>query len=315
MNNLLRSEILVLLFAALARPSAAQTKLTTIRVASNINDDVTPLLYAQHAGLFQKAGLDVQLTPMNSGSAVTAAVLSGSLDMGKSSLLPLISARFRKLPVSAVSPGELWLANDPISALVANKNSGLTTAKDLSGKTIAVQALRDLSEVALRGWIDENGGNSNSIRVVEVPQSAILTALKEGRVDAANMSNPGLATVLASNTVEVVGRPDDTIAKRFLLTAWFAADAYVAANPSVVKRFADVMGASAHYTNAHHAETVPLTAPFWGIDPAVLSHMPRATIGERLDPREIQPVIDIAAKYNIIARAFDAKELIAGANA
>src|ERR1700735_5208733 len=125
MKNLLRSEMLVLLFAALARPSDAQTKLTTIRVASNINDDVTPLLYAQHAGLFQKAGLDVQLTPMNSGAAVTAAVLSGSLGMGKSSLLPLISARFRKLPVSAVSPGELWLANDPISALVANKNSGL----------------------------------------------------------------------------------------------------------------------------------------------------------------------------------------------
>jgi len=43
--------------------------------------------------------------------------------------------------------------------------------------------------------------------------------------------------------------------------------------------------------------------------------MPRATIGERLDPREIQPVIDIAAKYNVIGRVFDAKELIAGSNA
>jgi NitT/TauT family transport system substrate-binding protein len=301
----------VALVLGLGRPSLGQPALTVVRVASNTNDDVTPLLYALHTHMFEKVGLQVEISPMRSGSAVTAAVIGGSIDIGKSSILPLVSAYFRKLPVAAVAPGELWLQNSPISALVADKSAGITSAKDLAGKVVAVQALRDFSEFALRAWVDSNGGDSSTLKVVEVPQSSILAALQDGRVVAANMSNPGLATVLASNTVKLVGRPDDAIGKHYLLTAWFASTSYIAAHPDVIRKFADVMSQAARYTNTHHAETVPLTAPFWGIDPNVLSHMPRAEIGDRLDAADLQPVINLAAKYDVIDKSFDANELIA----
>jgi NitT/TauT family transport system substrate-binding protein len=295
----------------IGQPSLGQPALTVVHVASNVNDDVTPLLYAQHAHLFEKAGLQVEIAPMNSGSAVTAAVIGGSIDIGKSSILPLVSAHFRKLPIATVAPGELWLQNSPISALVVSKSSGISSAKDLAGKVIAVQALRDFSEFALRDWVDAMGGDSSSLKVIEIPQSSILAALQDGRIAGANMSNPGLATVLASNSANLVGRPDDAIGKHYLLTAWFASTAYIAAHPDVIRKFADVMSQAARYTNTHHAETVPLTAPFWGIDPNVLSHMPRAEIGDRLDAADLQPVVNLAAKYGIIDKPFDAHELIA----
>jgi NitT/TauT family transport system substrate-binding protein len=301
----------IAVLASIGRPSLGQPALTIVRVASNANDDVTPLLYAEHAHMFEKAGLHVDLAPMNSGSAVTAAVLGGSIDIGKSSILPLVSAHFRKLPVAAVSPGELWLQEAPISALVATKTAGISSAKDLSGKVIAVQALRDFSEFALRSWVDSNGGDSSALKVVEVPQSSILAALQEGRVIAANMSNPGLATVLASNSVDIVSRPNNAIGKRYLLTAWFSSNAYIAAHPDVVRKFAEVMRQASRYTNTHHAETVSLTAPFWGIDPNVLSRMTRAEIGDRLDPADLQPVINLAARYGVIDKPFDARDLIA----
>lgn len=303
--------VLVAVVAAVGgAPAARGAGLVTLRVASNLNDDVTPLLYAEHAGLFEKAGIRVAFSQMNSGAAVTAAVLGGSIDIGKSSLLPLISAHARGLPISIVSPGELWLRNSPISALVASKTVSIASAKDLTGKTVAVMAVRDLSEMALRDWIDEHGGDSKAVRIVEVPGTAISGALSDGRADAANVTGPTLSEVLASNKVYVVARPDDTVGSRFLLTAWFASDAFLDANHDVVARFARVMQQAAAYTNTHHAETVPLTAPFWGIEPSVLARIPRATISNVLDPKEIQPVIDLAAKYQVIAQPFDASLLI-----
>jgi NitT/TauT family transport system substrate-binding protein len=307
----LASLLAIAVVFVIGQPSLGQPALTVVHVASNVNDDVTPLLYAQHAHLFEKAGLQVEIAPMNSGSAVTAAVIGGSIDIGKSSILPLVSAHFRKLPIATVAPGELWLQNSPISALVVSKSSGISSAKDLGGKVIAVQALRDFSEFALRDWVDAMGGDSSTLKVIEVPQSAILAALQDGRIAGANMSNPGLATVLASNSANLVGRPDDAIGKHYLLTAWFASTAYIAAHPDIIRKFAEVMSQAARYTNTHHAETVPLTAPFWGIDPSVLSHMPRAEIGDRLDAADLQPVVNLAAKYGIIDKPFDAHELIA----
>jgi hypothetical protein len=39
--------------------------------------------------------------------------------------------------------------------------------------------------------------------------------------------------------------------------------------------------------------------------------MNRASVGLTVEPREIQPVIDAAAKYGVIEEPFDARDLIA----
>ena len=49
-----------------------------LRVGTNAADDVTPLLWAKATGMFAKAGLNVDIQKMTSGSAVTAAVIGGS---------------------------------------------------------------------------------------------------------------------------------------------------------------------------------------------------------------------------------------------
>jgi NitT/TauT family transport system substrate-binding protein len=307
-----RAALLALALALSTSTATAQTPagLVTVRCASNAADDLTPVLYAQRAGLFARAGLNVELTRMNSGAAVSAGVLGGSLDIGKSSLLPIITAHARGLPLVLVAPGELWLTNAPISGLVVLKTSSITSGKDLNGKNVAVVALKDLTDTGTRAWVDQHGGDSTTLHMVELPSSSALAALTEGRVDAANISNPFFSNVVASGKVRVIGHPDDAIAKRFLITGWFATSDYVRKNRSVVERFAQVVRQAAAYTNKHHAETVEMIASFSGMDPAVIGSMTRATVADGIDPRDIQPLIDTAAKYKVIDRAFDARELI-----
>jgi NitT/TauT family transport system substrate-binding protein len=312
MNVTRLGAILALAALTTAAATAQPAPLLTIRVASSPADDLTPILYAQKTGMFAKAGLNVEFNRMNSGSAVTAAVIGGSIDIGKSSLIPLITAHVHGVPVAIIAPGEIWLTNAPISAMVVRKDGPINSARDLNGKTVAVVALGDMTHTDARAWIDQHGGDSKSVHYLELPSAAALAALNDGRIDAANLTNPFMSQVVASGQVRIIGRPPDAIAngKTFQITAFFTTSDYLAKNPAAVAKFREVLRAAAAYTNTHHADTVAMTATFWGIDPAVLAGMSRSDVGLTLDPRDIQPVIDISAKYGVIEKSFNAREML-----
>jgi NitT/TauT family transport system substrate-binding protein len=292
------------------RPAAAQPA-TALRLASNAADDVTPVLWAQHTGAFAKGGLAVNLTRMNSGAAVAAAVVGGALEIGKSSLMPLITAHAHGVPVSIVAPGELWVSAAPITGLIVRAGSALASPRDLNGKTIATAALNDLSWLATHAWLDAHGGDSRAVKFVELPPAAMLEAVVEGRIDAATITNPNFQAALASGKVKSIGAPSDAIAPRFLLTAWFATNDAIARNGAPIARFAQIVERTAAYTNAHPGETIALLAEFSGIEPAALAHMTRGLCGTGLEARDLQPVIDAASTYHIIDKRFDAREIIA----
>ena len=159
---------------AATRPLNAQTPPFALQLGSNAADDVTPVLWAQHSGMFAKAGLAVDIQKFTSGSAVTAAVVGGALDVGKSSLLPLISARSHGVPVQLIAPAELSVGEDPSAGIIVLKDGPIKSARDLNGSTLPSPSLRDYFWIADRAWIDANGGDSKTVKFIELPISAML---------------------------------------------------------------------------------------------------------------------------------------------
>ena len=297
-------------FAASVVPAVAQTAVTKLRVGTNAADNITDLLWAKVTGMFAKTGLDVDVQKMTSGAAVVAAVLGGALDIGRSSVLPLISARSRGIPVQLIAPGEMGFADDPSGAIVTLKDSTVRTGHDLNGSTLPSPALRDYFEITLRAWIDGNGGDSRTVRFVEIPVAADLAALESGRVAAAAMANPMLASVLASGKVRLLGRPNAAIGKRFLLTGWFATESFIAGNRDALVHFGETLRQATIYTDAHQAEAAAVTAPYWGLDPSIIAAMPRRPAGTTLDPKDLQPLIDVAVRYGVIDKPVSADAMI-----
>jgi ABC-type nitrate/sulfonate/bicarbonate transport system substrate-binding protein len=76
-----------------------------------------------------------------------------------------------------------------------------------------------------------------------------------------------------------------------------------------VARFARAVAEASVYTNAHPAETVDMVSKFTSVAPDDVAHMTRVTCGIKLDPKEIQPVVDVAVKYKVIPNRFDAREM------
>jgi len=296
--------------AAAAVPRVAVAD-DVVRIGSAVGDDVTPVLYGQQEGLFRRAGLDLRLQVLSSGSAGAAAVVGGALEIAKTSLMALVLAHVKGIPLRIIAPAATYTSTQLFAAIVVGKTSPIQNARGLVGKTVGVSSLGDVQSLATLGWLAQNGIEGTSVKFVEIPNSAMAAAVEDGRVDAAVQVSPLLDSAVRAGRTRVLGPVYDGIAKHFLVTVWYAADPYIARNTDVVRRFAATIRDANAYCMSHPAETLPIIAAFEKIDPATLQGTVRAAYPATLDPRDIQPMIDIAAKYKTIEKPFPAPELIA----
>lgn len=296
--------------AAIARAQTTAPELVTLRLSSSPADDTMPVIYAQQNGDFRRAGLDIALTRATSGSAVAAAVAGGSIDIGKSSVVSIVTAHAKGIPFVWIAPGSMYNPALPDGGLIVAVDSPIKTARDLNGKIVASPALGDLNNVATRAWVDQNGGDSKTIQFVEVPVASQAAALDAGRIAAGGIINPFLSDALATGKARFLAPFYSAIAPKFMLSGWFTTAEFAAAHRDAIASFQRIVAAASTYTNAHHAETAPLLATWSGITPDQALHAQRMTNGTRIAASDVQPVIDLLAKYGAIPKAFDAREMI-----
>jgi NitT/TauT family transport system substrate-binding protein len=285
----------------------------TLRIAAALEATAVPLLYGIQSGVFRQLGLTIDVQSMSSGAAVSAAVVGGALEIGHTSLLAVLNAHVRGVPLKLIAPGWNYLNSDPRGGLLVQKDAPYRTGRDFTGKTFAASSIGDLKSLIIRAWVDKTGGDSKSIKFVEIPAAAEVPALQSGRIDGIVAFDPWIDIALASGQVRAIADPSEAIASRYLVTGWIARTDYVAANPEIARKFASGMRTSALYANGHASEMAPVLAPFLKQTVADVARARLLPLATALDPREIQPVIDIAARYGAIPNGFPASQLIADA--
>lgn len=300
-----------LAFASSTR-AFAQNVPVTLHLTGTAAEDVVSVLYAQKAGMFRAAGIDTVYERANSGAAGTAAVVSGSYDVGKSSVGSLIAARVRNIDIKLIAGGAIYHSADQQGQvlLVVAADSPLRTAKDFTGKTLSVPALGDQNVLAARAWIDSQGGDSRTVQFVEVPSSAAAAAVAQGRVAGSVLVPPFAARAIADGKMRSVATVFSAIAPRFLETAWFTTGDYAAKHRDVLQRFGKIVADASAYVNAHPSEVIDAIAAFTGQTAQAIAQNGVSTLATSLDARDIQPLIDAMAKYGLIPSRFDAADFL-----
>ena len=289
---------------------AQQPAVTTIRFTSTGSDDMRPILYAQSAGLFQKAGLDVEINKAASGATVAQAVVGGAMDVGKSSLVSLITGYARGIPFVLIAPSAIHQKDDANDGILIAANSPLKSVLDLQGKVVACTAIGDIGYLGTRAMIDSLGGDSSTVKWVEIPTTALGPAIEQGRVEAGITIEPYMSGALATGKFRILADMLNGYSKPILESAYFARKDWVDAHRDAVARFAKVLAQASEYANTHVNETVPLLVSFTGMDPATATKMHKTFTALTFDPAAIQPVIDTAAKYQFIPKAFPARDML-----
>ena len=114
----------------------------------------------------------------------------------------------------------------------------------------------------------------------------------------------------SGDRIRLLAKPYDTVAKSFYVSGWFGKRDWIAQNGPAVKKFVGVIYETARWANTHHDETAPWLATWLKLDTAAVKSTPRATFATTTDPKLMQPVLDIALRYNLIEKAVAAATLI-----
>jgi len=293
--------------AALALPARARAG-DPLHIASIPLDAGAEAYYAYDLGYFRDAGIDAQVDSIPSGAAIASAVASGAIDIGFSNLISIAVAYKRNVPVTLLAPGSLYTASIPTSVLMVPKDSTAKTARDLNGKTLAVNGLKTITQYAPQLWIDKNGGDSTTVKFIEMTFPQIVESLGAGRIDAAIVADPFIAQ--AKGGARILADAYDAIGSRYIIGCWFTTTQWAAAHADLAARFAQVIARTAQWANTHKPQSGDILAKYGKMDPAVAATMLRVDYAPRFVKAEMQPVIDLAARYGGLAASFPADELV-----
>jgi len=286
-------------------PALAQTGAPFI--AGVTSDDGYEAWFAQDAGFFAKAGLNVQSQLFNNGATAAAALTGGSLTVACGNVVTVAQARDHGVPIVLIAPSIVYVNTAANNSLMVLRESPVQSAKDLTGKTVGVLSLQGILSLSLKVWIDQNGGDSKNVQLVEITPPQMLAAMQRGTVAAALMVDPFLTA--AAPETRVLGLPSGTFGPRTIVTGWFATTDWIKQNPAAAKSYAQIMAQTARWANdpANRDRATQIVAKYLGrtIDLGKTFYAPT------FDSDPMQPILTAAYSYKYISRPMTVADITA----
>ena len=176
-----------------------------VRVGMLPISNAAPFYLGIKKGFFEEEGLEAEPVVAQSGNEITTAVLSGDLQFGFTGFVIGMAGVSKGLPLKIVANGDAGAekAEDEWTVIVVAKDSPIKDVADLAGKTIAVNALKGVGEVAVKAALEKRGVDPDSIKLLEVPFPEMPAALEKDRVDAIWAPEPFLTSVLNTGAREI----------------------------------------------------------------------------------------------------------------
>jgi NitT/TauT family transport system substrate-binding protein len=221
-----------------ASTSGGASANVTVRLGYLANITHAPALIALKNGYFTKdlgsAG-SVKATVYSSGTLETTAILSNQIDMAYVGPNPAINAwqKSNGTAVKIISGA----ATGGASMVV---KSGITSAKQLKGQSVATPSLGNTQDVAVRYWLKQNGLSTTTTGGGDVaikpttPNSASVLEFKSGQIAAASEPSPYDVEIAQEGGKVLFSEPGVT-------TLLMVTQSFLAAHPDVV---ADVLKAN-----------------------------------------------------------------------
>ncbi|CAM5546446.1 ABC transporter substrate-binding protein [Streptomyces aurantiogriseus] len=236
--------------------------------------DVAPVYLGVKKGFYAKHGLKLSITTAQGGAAIVPGVVSGQFKFGFSNMTSLMVAQSNSVPVQAVANGiaSTGVRGKDFEALTVKKGSPIKSAGDLEGKKVAINTLKNINETAVRASVAKAGGDPDKVEFVELPFDQMPAALDSGRIDAAMVVEPALATVKSQGGVEIAS-PMVDVSPNLTVAMYFTSTQYAQQSPDVVKKFQQATAESLAYADAHPDEVRQIITTYTKIPPSLLEQV------------------------------------------
>jgi NitT/TauT family transport system substrate-binding protein len=237
----------VILSFALTGPSAhAQDKVLRVGTLKLIHG-ISAYFYEKYA----PPGYRVEVVPFESPTDGKNAVLTGTVDTCIHGIAAFILGAAAGEPVVIVAN-----ANNGGMAVMAGKNSGIKSIKDLKGKKVAIWP-GSTQEAVILERLRMEGMTIKDIQPIRLQFSDHAAALARGDIDAYVGAEPAAGITLANDTGVLVEYPYSTpIGPLNMILS--ASQKAVKENPERIKMIVDMHRKGIDYAMAHQPEIVEM---------------------------------------------------------
>ncbi|MEU0031399.1 ABC transporter substrate-binding protein [Streptomyces sp. NPDC006335] len=255
-------------------PKSSSGGTTTVKLGLIPIVDVAPIYLGQKKGFYSKHGLKLQISTASGGAAIVPGVASGQFQFGFSNVTSLLIAQSSGVPVKAVSNGiaSTGLQGKDFAGIAVKEGSPIKSAKDLEGRKVAINSLKNINESAVRESVRKDGGDPDKVQFVELAFDQMPAALDGGQVDAACAVEPALATI-KSQGGQVIASPLVDVAEDTTVALYFTSTRYQQQNADVVKKFQAATAESLAYADAHPDEARAIITTYTKIPASVLEQV------------------------------------------
>ncbi|MCK6211076.1 ABC transporter substrate-binding protein [Georgenia sp. EYE_87] len=262
-------------------------------------------------GIFADHGIELELVVGQSSNAQLPSLSTGALDfMLASPTTPLVAAT-QGLDIQIVSG---FLQNNPdtpfdSTAVVTGAGSDITSAKDLSGKTVSVNALGGIGEIGISEAVALDGGDPSSINFVQLGFPEVAAQLESGQVDAGMVGSPFTQQVLGAEGTLVSDFIHDTeLGANELVIA--SSGTLTSEDPDTVTRFVEALTEASAWLNDNHPAVAEQMTAILKTPPEVASKTEFGTWSTDIDEPTIQKFADLLSKYDVTDATPDVSKVL-----
>jgi NitT/TauT family transport system substrate-binding protein len=263
--------------------------LDTLPIANGL-----PLTLGINKGFFAAQGIELKTKTFNSGNDIVLAMSNGDGDVGYIGYMPAMIGRTQGIPMSVIAASETegTSAADNWQNVMVRGSSSIQTPADLAGKTIALNALKGVAEIVVKGALEKRGVDPDSVKYTVMPFPTMPTALANGVVDAVHVPEPFMSQILAAGG-RIVLAPGPVLGKYWPNGCYSALESWARKNPGLVRRFRAAINQSLEYSNSHPDEIRALLPP-------ALRSIRLPTWSPLIDRVQLLELARLAKKYGAI---------------
>lgn len=283
----------------------AKGKLGYMKIVDN-----AAMFVAMEKGFFKSEGLELETVPMAGGALIVQGVTSGDLQIGWTNVISLYQAHVEGFDFKFVAGGATNVkGTNETHAIEVLKTSPVVRAKDLEGKTVAVNTLNNIVHLMAMAWLDKNGANSSKVKFVELPFPNMEAALAAGKVDAISVQEPFATAAVQKGGARVLAQPWGEVLPKFLIASWFASDKWIQKNRTTVQAFVRAINRGIDAIHADPDSSRSSMVKWAGLNPDLAGKIGLPVFEKGLSEPDLQATIDLTAKYKMISRPFKAGQV------
>jgi NitT/TauT family transport system substrate-binding protein len=279
-----------------ATTGSSATALDKLRVGKAIAlpFDFTPVDIGMDKGIFQKHGLELEITSFAGSAKLQQALGADAIDIGLGSgpELAFVAKGNTDLGICAYA--------GPVNLmLVVRPDAGINSVADLKGKRITVSTVGSLTDWLVRETSRQQGWGNDGIQVTPLgTNEAQVAAMRAKETDGLAVDPAGAYELEEKGAGKIVLR-FSTIAPDFINHVTYATNKMIAEHPDQLKAFLAAWFETVAFMKANKAETARLAAPIMHTSEEIASRDYEDTMPTFSDTGKFEP-----KPLAVLARSF-----------